>query len=88
MAGANSTPRKQRTALPIQIIRDAIKRTAKDLAIDDGQQDSTKKLDPKTRNAMSNTIEKLCRIILINDRQGRPESKGKDRGTSKTIFED
>jgi hypothetical protein len=88
MAGPNSTPRKQRTALPIQIIRDAIKRTAKDLAIDDGQQDAAKRLDSKTRNAMANTIEKLCRIILINDRQGRPESKGKDRGTSKTIFED
>jgi hypothetical protein len=77
MAAPKNGPRKQRTALPISVIKDAVKRLANRLTADDQEADPAKKLDHKTVTAMSNSIEKLCRIVLVNDRQGRPENQSR-----------
>lgn len=76
-ARKDGNPYKRRTALPVGVIKDSIKRLSIRLTADDNETDPVKKLDHKTVTAMSNTLEKLCRIILINDRQGRPENEGK-----------
>jgi hypothetical protein len=71
MARPAGAPIRPRTNLPISVIRAAIKRLSVKLTEDDAETDPAKKLNHKTVTAMSNTLEKLCRILLVNDRQGR-----------------
>ncbi len=85
-APKNGNAPKRRTTLPVGVLQAGVKRLANRLGQDDVEPDQTKKLDHKAITAMSNSLEKLCRILLINDRQGRPENDGKKSSKDDLFF--
>jgi hypothetical protein len=84
MAGPDTKrkPRKERTALPVGIIQKTIKQLNKDLTADDAQTDPDKKMDTRHRISTANSLEKLCRLLLINDRRGREGTRDKPKNSS------
>ena len=75
MAESKSEPRKQRTAVPVGIVQATIKQLNNDLKKDDAEQDQSKKMNARHRIATANSIEKLSRLLLLNDRRGREKAK-------------
>jgi hypothetical protein len=75
MAESRNEPRKQRTAVPVGIVQATIKQLNNDLKKDDAEQDPDKKMNMRHRIATANSIEKLSRLLLVNDRRGRETPK-------------